>query len=90
MAAEVPIITVEVALAAIFSFTLIAPLGIPWWVPLIAIATIAGAVAVLRRLSKRHRTGLWAGLAVLRQPGPRPHDHVRRWLRCAPRSPATG
>jgi uncharacterized membrane protein YbhN (UPF0104 family) len=69
VAAEVPIITVEVALAAIFSFTLIAPLGIPWWVPLIAIAVIAGAVAVLRRLSKRHRTGLWAGLAVLRRPG---------------------
>jgi uncharacterized membrane protein YbhN (UPF0104 family) len=69
VAAEVPIITVEVALAAIFSFTLIAPLGVPWWVPLIAIASIAVAVAILRRLSKRYRTGLWAGLAVLRRPG---------------------
>ncbi|MGZ6640114.1 MAG: hypothetical protein ACXVII_45855, partial [Solirubrobacteraceae bacterium] len=37
VAAEVPIITVEVALAAIFSFTLVAPLGIPWWLPAIAI-----------------------------------------------------
>ena len=69
LAAEVPIITVEVALAAIFSFTLIGPLGIPWWVPLIAITTIGGAVAALRRLSNRYRTGLWAGLAVLRRPG---------------------
>ena len=33
VAAEVPIITVEVVLAAVFSFTLIAALGIPWWVP---------------------------------------------------------
>jgi uncharacterized membrane protein YbhN (UPF0104 family) len=69
LAAEVPIITVEVALAAIFSFTLIAPLGIPWWVPVIAVAIIGGAVAVLRRVSERHRTGLWAGLAVVRDQG---------------------
>ena len=69
LAAEVPIITVEVALAAIFSFTLIAPLGIPWWVPLIAVAIIGGAVAVLRRVSEHHRTGVWAGLAVVRDQG---------------------
>jgi uncharacterized membrane protein YbhN (UPF0104 family) len=69
VAAEVPIITVEVALAAIFSFTLIAPLGVPWWVPVIALAIIGAAVAALRRLSKRRRTGLWAGLAVLRNRG---------------------
>lgn len=29
LAAEVPIISVEVALAAIFSFTLVSPLGLP-------------------------------------------------------------
>jgi uncharacterized membrane protein YbhN (UPF0104 family) len=69
LAAEVPIITVEVALAAIFSFTLIAPLGIPWWVPLIAVALTGAAVMYLRRLSKRRRTGLWAGLAILRHRG---------------------
>jgi uncharacterized membrane protein YbhN (UPF0104 family) len=66
IAAEVPIITVEVALAAIFSFTLIAPLGIPWWMPPIAVAATIGAMTALRRVSERHRTGLWAGLAVLR------------------------
>ena len=60
---------VEVALAAIFSFTLIAPLGIPWWLPMIAVAIIGGAVAVMRRVSERHRTGVWAGLAVVRDQG---------------------
>ena len=69
LAAEVPIITVEVALAAIFSFTLVAPLHVAWWIPVIAIATMAGAIAGLRRLSERRRTGLWAGLAVLRKSG---------------------
>jgi uncharacterized membrane protein YbhN (UPF0104 family) len=66
MAAEVPIITVELALVAIFSFTLVAPLGVPWWVPVIVVGATAGVVAVLRRVSERHRTGLWTGLAVLR------------------------
>ena len=66
VAAEVPIITVEVALAAIFSFTLIAPLGVPWWMPPIAVAATIGAMTALRRVSERDRTGLWAGLAVMR------------------------
>jgi uncharacterized membrane protein YbhN (UPF0104 family) len=69
MAAEVPIITVEIALVAIFSFTLIAPLGVPWWVPAIAVVLTAGVVAALRRVSDRHRTGLWSGLAILRIQG---------------------
>jgi uncharacterized membrane protein YbhN (UPF0104 family) len=69
LAAEVPIITVEVALAAIFSFTLIAPLGVPWWVPAIVVAIVAGLVAALRRFCDRHRHGLWAGLAIMRIPG---------------------
>jgi hypothetical protein len=66
LAAEVPIIAVEVALAAVFSFTLIAPLGVPWWVPVIAIAAVAAAAVALKRVSERHRLGLWAGLAVMR------------------------
>ena len=69
VAAEVPIITVEVALAAIFSFTLIAPLGVPWWAPVIAVASTIGAVAALRRVSERHRTGVWTGLAIVRKHG---------------------
>jgi uncharacterized membrane protein YbhN (UPF0104 family) len=69
LTAEIPIITVEVALATIFSFTLIAPLGIPWWIPVIAVAITGAVVAALRRVSERHRTGLWVGLAVLRNKG---------------------
>ena len=69
IAAEVPIITVEVALVAIFSFTLVAPLGVPWWVPVTIVGLTAAVVAALRRFSQRHRTGLWAGLAILRIPG---------------------
>ena len=71
IAAEVPIITVEIALVAIFSFTLVAPLGVPWWVPLVVVTLAAGLVAALRKFSDRHRTGLWAGLAVLRIPNQR-------------------
>jgi hypothetical protein len=67
VAAEVPIITVELALVALFSFTLVAPLGVPLWVPAIIIMLMVGVVAVLRRISDRHRTGLGAGLAVLRR-----------------------
>ncbi len=66
VAAEVPIITVELALVAIFSFTLVAPLGVPLWVPALIIALMAGVVVGLCRVSARHRTGLGAGLAVLR------------------------
>jgi hypothetical protein len=69
VAAEVPIITVELALVAIFSFTLVAPLGVPFWVPAIIIVAMAGVAAGLRRVSERHRTGLGAGLAVLRMQG---------------------
>jgi hypothetical protein len=66
VAAEVPIINVELALVAIFSFTLIAPLGVPLWAPAIIIAVVAGLTAGLRHVSGRCRTGLGAGLAVLR------------------------
>jgi uncharacterized membrane protein YbhN (UPF0104 family) len=69
LAAEVPVITVEVALAALFSFTLVAPLGVPWWVPAIAIGVMTVVVLGLRRFSERHRMGLWAGLAVMRSRG---------------------
>jgi GNAT superfamily N-acetyltransferase len=66
LAAEVPIISVEVALTAIFSFTLIGPLGVPWWAPVIAVALAGAAVLGLGRLSNRRRLGLWSGLAVMR------------------------
>jgi uncharacterized membrane protein YbhN (UPF0104 family) len=66
LAAEVPIITVEAVLTALFSFTLIGPLGLPWWVPVILVAIAAAIVVGLRRVSDRRRLGLWSGLAVMR------------------------
>jgi hypothetical protein len=66
LAAEVPMIAVEVGLAALFSFSLVGPLGIPWWLPIIAVASTAAAAAGLQRVSNRHNLGLWAGLAVMR------------------------
>jgi hypothetical protein len=65
IAAEIPIITVEIALVAIFSFTLISPLHLPWWIPFIAVVVTGSAVLALRRFSQRHRAGLWAGLAAM-------------------------
>lgn len=69
IAAELPIITIEVTLAAIFSFTLIAPLGAPWWLPVTAVVVMAGVLYGMRHFSRRHRSGLWAGLAVMRNKG---------------------
>lgn len=66
VAAEMPIVVVEIALAAVCSFTLVGPLGIPWWVPLIALAAGVGVVASLSTLANRKRHGFWNGLAVLR------------------------
>src|SRR3954454_7167505 len=40
IAAEFPILAVEAGLAALTSFTLIGPLGLPWWLPLIFIAVV--------------------------------------------------
>ncbi len=69
IAAEFPILAVEASLAALASFTLIAPLGVPWWAPVIAIAVLAAASAGLRHLAVRTGRELWKGLTVLRRPG---------------------
>ena len=66
VAAELPIVVIEIALAAICSFTLIGPLGIPWWTPVIALAVAAAFVAGLSGLARRKRHGFWQGLAVMR------------------------
>jgi hypothetical protein len=66
LAAEVPIISVEIALTAVFSFTLIGPLGVPWWAPVIAVVVAGAGVLGLARLSSRRQLGLWSGLAVMR------------------------
>jgi uncharacterized membrane protein YbhN (UPF0104 family) len=66
IAAEVPILAVEAALAALASFTLVGPLGLPWWLPLALLATAVLLVAGLRKVANRWRQGFWSGLAVLR------------------------
>lgn len=63
---EVPIVAVEAALAALTSFTLVGPLGLAWWVPIIAFAAVASAAYGLRRLARTHDRGAWKGLAVMR------------------------
>ena len=66
IAAEFPILAVEGMLAAATSFTLVAPLGLPWWLPLAILAVIGLLSAGLRRLALVKGRELWRGLAVLR------------------------
>ena len=66
-AAEVPIVAVEAMLAAAFMFTLVGPLHLPVWVPILVIAAMIAALGGLRRLARRRRSGLWLGLAALRE-----------------------
>jgi uncharacterized membrane protein YbhN (UPF0104 family) len=69
IAAEFPILAVEAMLAALASFTLIAPLRLPWWLPVIAIAVIATVSAGMRRLALNTGRKLWRGLAIARHLG---------------------
>ena len=66
VAAEFPILAVEGMLAALASFTLVAPLGLPWWLPIVGFAVVGLASAALRRLALKEGRKLWRGLAVLR------------------------
>jgi uncharacterized membrane protein YbhN (UPF0104 family) len=66
IAAEFPILAVEAALAALTSFTLVGPLGLPWWVPLICLAVIGALSAGLRQLALAKGRELWRGLAIVR------------------------
>jgi uncharacterized membrane protein YbhN (UPF0104 family) len=66
IAAEFPILAVEATLAAFASFTLVGPLGLPWWLPIVILAVIGLASAGLRRLALERGRELWRGLAVLR------------------------
>ena len=66
VAAEFPILAVEAMLAALASFTLVAPLGLPWWLPIVGFAVVGAASAALRRLAVKEGRKVWRGLAVLR------------------------
>ncbi|HMJ32539.1 MAG TPA: hypothetical protein VK501_01380 [Baekduia sp.] len=67
IAAEFPILAVEAVLAALTSFTLVAPLGLPWWLPIVALAVIGTASAGLRQLALSEGRELWRGLAIARR-----------------------
>jgi uncharacterized membrane protein YbhN (UPF0104 family) len=67
IAAEFPILAVEGMLAAAASFTLVAPLGLPWWLPVAVLVVFGLASAGLRRLALSKGRELWRGLAVLRR-----------------------
>jgi uncharacterized membrane protein YbhN (UPF0104 family) len=67
IAAEFPILAVEATLAALTSFTLVAPLGLPWWLPIVCLVVVLGLSAGLRHLALREGRLLWSGLAVLRE-----------------------
>ena len=66
VAAELPIVVVEVSLAALTSFTLVGPLGVPWWVPLLCLAFGLAVIAGLTRVARDRREGFWKGFAVMR------------------------
>jgi uncharacterized membrane protein YbhN (UPF0104 family) len=66
IAAELPILAVEATLAALASFTLVGPLGLPWWLPIACVAVFAALSAGLRHLAIPKGRELWHGLAVLR------------------------
>jgi hypothetical protein len=64
-ATEVPLIVVEVTLATLTSFTLVAPLGLAWWAPLGAFVAMVAVTVALRRLVRRRSAGWRRGLSVL-------------------------
>jgi uncharacterized membrane protein YbhN (UPF0104 family) len=66
IAAELPIMAVEAALGALASVTLIGPLGLPWWSPIVALAATLLVSTGLRSLAVRGGRNVWRGLAVLR------------------------
>jgi hypothetical protein len=66
IAAELPIVVIEMALAAILSFTLIGPLGVPWWIPVIILAVAAVLIGGAGHFVRDRRHGFWQGLDVLR------------------------
>ena len=66
LAAEIPILAIEASLAALTSFTLLGPLGLPWWSAVLCVAASIGLTSGLSIVARRRTTGLFSGLAILR------------------------
>jgi uncharacterized protein (TIRG00374 family) len=64
-ATEVPLIVVEGTLATLTCFTLVGPLGLPWWAPLAAFVLMLAISLALRRFVRRKPAGWRTGLSVL-------------------------
>ena len=64
-ATEVPLIVVEATLATLTAFTLVGPLGLPWWAPVAAFIAMVGVTVALRHLVRRRTAGWRRGLLVL-------------------------
>ena len=90
IAAEVPILAIEAALAALASFTLVGPLGLPWWLPLLLLAVAVLVVAGLRNVARRWREGFWSGSRSCAARADAPGSSPWSWWPCSPRSRATG
>ena len=68
IAAEVPIVTLEATLGVLTCWTLVGPLGLPWWSPLIAFAVMGAVLLALTKLAGREAPvgGFVSGLAVFK------------------------
>lgn len=66
IAAELPILFVEAALAALTSFTLVGPLGLPWWTPIVCVAAVGCVGLAFRSIAIAQARWLRKGLSVLR------------------------
>ena len=74
---EVPILLTELVLAVAVSFTLVGPLGWPWWIPVVLLAVMVGVTLAVSRMGLGGRLRGWlSGLAVLR-------DRRARWRMAA-------
>jgi uncharacterized membrane protein YbhN (UPF0104 family) len=65
VAAEVPVVAIQMLATAVMSVSLVGPLGVPWWTPLVVLTGAVGLFAGLCRFARRS-TGHWRGLAALR------------------------
>lgn len=66
VAAELPIVVVEIGLAALLCFTLVGPLGVAWWIPLAVVGGVGVVSLGVARLLRHRREGFWKGLEVMR------------------------
>ncbi|HEX2233818.1 MAG TPA: hypothetical protein VHG69_10705 [Thermoleophilaceae bacterium] len=66
VAAELPIVVIEIGLAAALSFTLIGPLNLPWWAGVLFLVVPALLIGGFGRFIRDRHEGFWKGLAVLK------------------------